>query len=107
MSDKKLRQLFAEMGRAPKPIFVTCKLGDDRTGVIVALYRMRRREMSFGRAEQEALRYHFHPDLLLGLKVTFDRYRDRREVNALPNPDPSPALTRAHRRGISRRPATA
>jgi len=86
VSDKRLRSLFAAMRHAPKPIFVTCRLGDDRTGVIVALYRMRRGEMSFPRAEQEARRYHFHPDVLVGLKLTLDRYRDRRKVNALPDP---------------------
>jgi len=86
VSDKRLRWLFAMMRRAPKPIFVTCKLGDDRTGVIVALYRMRRGEMSFQNAEQEALHYHFHPDVLVGLRFTLDRYRDRRKVSALPDP---------------------
>src|SRR5208337_3484267 len=77
VSDQRLRQLFGMMRQAPKPMFVTCKLGDDRTGVIVALYRMRRGEMSFQRAEQEARSYHFHPDVLIGLKLTLDRYRDR------------------------------
>jgi len=86
VSDQRLRQLFGMMRQAPKPMFVTCKLGDDRTGVIVALYRMRRGEMSFQRAEQEARSYHFHPDVLIGLKLTLDRYRDRRKVSALPDP---------------------
>lgn len=102
VSDRRLRQLFAMMRRAPKPMFVTCKLGDDRTGVIVALYRMRRGEMSFSEAEQEARYYHFHPDVLIGLKLTLDRYRDRRKVAALPDPDPSPRVT-----GVCRPPVLA
>ena len=86
VSDESLRRLFAMMRRAPKPMFVTCKLGDDRTGMIVALYRMRRGEMSFRNAEREARHYHFHADVLVGLRLTLDRYRDRRKVRALPDP---------------------
>ena len=41
VSDAQLRDLFATMRNASKPIFVSCSLGRDRTGMVVALYRMR------------------------------------------------------------------
>jgi protein tyrosine/serine phosphatase len=99
VSSESLRRLFASMERAPKPIFVTCKLGDDRTGLVVALYRMKRREMSFDEAKREALSYDFHPDLLLGLRTTLDRYRNPQEVRLLP---PPVDLAEAPRRGVRR-----
>jgi protein tyrosine/serine phosphatase len=98
VSSENLRRLFASMERAPKPMFVTCKLGDDRTGLVVALYRIKRREMSFDEARREALRYDFHPDLLLGLRTTLDRYRNPQEVRLLPPPD----ISEAPRRGVRR-----
>ena len=99
VSSESLRRLFASMETAPKPIFVTCKLGDDRTGLVVALYRMKRREMSFDQARREALRYGFHPDLLLGLRTTLDRYKNPQEVSLLP----PPSLSEAPRRGVRQR----
>ena len=96
VSNESLRRLFASVERAPKPMFVTCKLGDDRTGLVVALYRIKRREMSFDEARREALRYDFHPDLLLGLRTTLDRYRNPQEVSLLPPAD----LSEAPRRGV-------
>jgi len=99
VSSESLRKLFASMERAPKPIFVTCKLGDDRTGLVVALYRIKRRELSFDEARREALRYGFHPDLLLGLRTTLDRYKNPQEVSLLP----PPSLSEVPRRGVGQR----
>jgi hypothetical protein len=96
VSSEDLRELFAAIKRATKPIFVRCKLGDDRTGVVVALYRIKRREMSFDEAKREASYYDFHPYLLLGLRKTLDRYRNPREVRSLPAPN----LSEAPPRGI-------
>jgi len=82
---EKMLKLFATMRDVPKPIFLSCKFGEDRTGVVVALYRVKRGEMSFQQAEREALYYGFEPHLL-GLKRTLDRYKDPREMAALPSP---------------------
>lgn len=85
VSDERLRTLFALMQKAPKPIFLSCSLGRDRTGVIVALYRMKRGEMSFGEAREEAIYYGYRPRFM-GLRKALDRYRDPEELKVLPAP---------------------
>ena len=90
VSDERLRSLFALMQKAPKPIFLSCSLGRDRTGLIVALYRMKRREISFNKAEQEAVYYGYRPRFI-GLRKTLERYKDPRELRLLPAPSLSAA----------------
>lgn len=88
ISDEKLRTIFALMQKSPKPVFVSCSLGRDRTGVITALYRMKRGEMSFAEAEDEAIYYGYRPRFI-GLHRALDRYRDPQEVKLLPSPAPT------------------
>jgi protein tyrosine/serine phosphatase len=85
ISDKRLRRLFALMQKGPKPIFVSCSLGRDRTGLIVALYRMRRGEMSFSEARDEAI-YYGYRTRFIGLRKALDRYQDPQELKLLPAP---------------------
>ena len=112
ISDQKLRMIFAMMQGAPKPIFLSCSLGRDRTGLIVALYRMKRGEMSFREAREEAIYYGYRPRFI-GLRRALDRYRDPRELKVLPAPTrnmpppdsvclPKPLLTSASRFGTAR-----
>jgi tyrosine-protein phosphatase SIW14 len=89
VSDANLRQLFALIQRSPKPIFVGCSLGRDRTGTIVALYRMRRGEMSFGEALQEA-QYYGYRRRFRGLRKALERYEDSQELRLLPLPSLTP-----------------
>lgn len=86
VSDKKMRRLFAEIQRAPKPIFINCTLGKDRTGAVVAIYRMKQGEMSFDGAWQEALHYRFGSHFI-GLRRTIDRYKNPQALRLLPAPD--------------------
>jgi len=90
VSEKKLQRLFALMQNAPKPILLSCSLGRDRTGLIVALYRLKRGEMSFPEAEQEALYYGYRPRFW-GLERAFERYKNPRELARLPAPAPAEA----------------
>jgi len=90
VSDAQLRELFATMQNASKPIFVSCSLGRDRTGMVVALYRIKRGEMSFNEARQEAVYYGYRPRFR-GLRITLNRYEDPGEVEDLPAPSPIPA----------------
>jgi protein tyrosine/serine phosphatase len=85
VSDKRLRKLFTLMQEAPKPIFLSCSLGRDRTGVIVALYRMKRREAAFNEAEQEAIYYGYRLRFR-GLRKALERYKDPQELGLLPAP---------------------
>lgn len=90
VSDERLRSLFALMQEAAKPIFLSCTLGRDRTGVIVALYRVKRRELSFQKAKKEAVYYGYRPSFI-GLRKTLERYKDPQQVGFLPAPSSSAA----------------
>jgi protein tyrosine/serine phosphatase len=85
ISDEKLRMIFAMMQGAPKPIFLSCSLGRDRTGLIVALYRMKRGEMSFQEAREEAIYYGYRPRFI-GLREALERYQNLQELRLLPAP---------------------
>ena len=50
-------RLLALIASSPAPVFVHCKHGADRTGVIVACYRMRQDGWSTARAMDEAKLY--------------------------------------------------
>src|SRR5437773_8038681 len=62
------------MKSAAKPIFVSCSLGRDRTGMVVALYRMKRGEMSFNEVWQEGVYYGYRPRFR-ELRNALDRYQ--------------------------------
>lgn len=85
VSDERLQGLFAFMQKAPKPIFISCSLGRDRTGLVTAIYRMRRGEMSFHEAKEEALRYGYRTRFI-GLEKALDRFRDPQTLQRLPAP---------------------
>ena len=51
---------------APKPVFVHCMKGQDRTGVVIAAYRIRRQGWTFDQAYQEMLSYGHKPGGFLG-----------------------------------------
>lgn len=86
ISDQNLARLFVTMQHAPKPIFITCKFGEDRTGLVVALYRMKRGEMSFQEAEQEAYYYGMSRHGLPGITMTLDRFKHPEQLRRLPAP---------------------
>ena len=48
---------------SPGKVFVHCLHGQDRTGLIVAAYRVRVEHWSKAKAEKEMLKYGFHKDL--------------------------------------------
>jgi tyrosine-protein phosphatase SIW14 len=83
--DERLRDLFQQMQKARKPIFIHCYHGKDRTGAIVALYRMLRREKSFEEATEEALHYRLSQHDV-GVQNTIDRYRNPKKLKSLPRP---------------------
>jgi len=89
-SDKDMSALFAEIEKAPKPIYVHCKHGKDRTGMVVLLYRVWRGEASFDEAYNEARYYHFS-EWNFGLKRTLGHYRASAALKALGTP-PTSAL---------------
>ena len=58
---------------APKPVFVHCWKGDDRTGVILACWRIRHDGWSNARALNEVERYHM-THFEIGMKGYIKRY---------------------------------
>jgi protein tyrosine phosphatase (PTP) superfamily phosphohydrolase (DUF442 family) len=86
ISDQRMRVLFQEIQNAQKPLFIHCRHGKDRTGAIVVLYRLKRREGgTFDDALREARHYRFS-SWNFGLKRTIGRYQDPRKFSLLPSP---------------------
>src|SRR5215510_5449575 len=49
-----VKRFFEVLGSAPGPVFIHCKRGTDRTGALVAIYRIARNGWDAARALQEA-----------------------------------------------------
>lgn len=67
-SDEQVAQFLSLFHDAPgKKIFVHCKFGDDRTGVMIAAYRIAENHWSAQQAIQEmrffGFHYHWHPSM--------------------------------------------
>jgi tyrosine-protein phosphatase SIW14 len=82
VSEKEVQHLFQLIQGARKPVFIHCYYGRDRTGLVVALYRMALEGVSFSEAYEEALHYKFSPGDT-GLKRTLDRYKNPKKLNSL------------------------
>jgi len=90
VSDQRIQGLFADLQKAPKPMFVHCKRGKDRTGMLVMLYRLRRHEQpSFEEALREARHYRFSK-WNFGLVRTVKRF-DAEKIELLAAPAALPA----------------
>ena len=87
ISHERLKKLFAQVRDAQRPIFIHCYHGKDRSGAVVAIYRMLMQQKSFDEAYAEAYHYGFsrrdH-----GLSQTVDRYKSRKKLHSLPRPEP-------------------
>ena len=59
-SPDELGAILDAIERAPKPVLVHCTHGEDRTGLVVALYRMRR-GAPVDAAYADMVRHGFHP----------------------------------------------
>jgi hypothetical protein len=55
-----LERILDEIDRSPKPVLIHCTHGEDRTGLIVALYKMRHGE-KVESAYADMMRHRFHP----------------------------------------------
>jgi protein tyrosine/serine phosphatase len=81
----RLQDLFQQIKKAQKPIFLHCYHGKDRTGAIVALYRMLRQEKSYEEATDEAFHYRLSRRDV-GMQNTIDRYKNPKKLKSLPRP---------------------
>jgi len=87
ISQGKMKALFELMRDAQKPVFLHCYHGKDRTGAVVAVYRMLMEQKSFADAYLEAYHYGFSRKDH-GLSQTIDRYKSRKKLLSLPRPKP-------------------
>jgi protein tyrosine/serine phosphatase len=85
VSEARMRSLFQQMDKARKPIFIHCYHGKDRTGTVVAIYRMARQQIPYDQAYEEALHYKFSW-YNLGLRITVSRYKTAKKMKALLSP---------------------
>lgn len=60
-TDEQIARVLDLIERSTGPVLVHCKYGADRTGTVVALYRMRRQGWSLDEALAEAKRYGISP----------------------------------------------
>jgi protein tyrosine/serine phosphatase len=82
---ERLQDLFQQIKKAQKPIFLHCYHGKDRAGAIVALYRMRRQEKSYEEATDEAFHYRLSRRDV-GMQNTIGRYKNPKKLKSLPRP---------------------
>jgi tyrosine-protein phosphatase SIW14 len=55
--DKQINELLILLTNSDKPVFVHCKRGSDRTGVLIAIYRIEHSGWTSDQAKSEANRY--------------------------------------------------
>jgi protein tyrosine phosphatase (PTP) superfamily phosphohydrolase (DUF442 family) len=82
-----VKKIFEQIRDANRPIFIHCYHGKDRTGAVVAIYRMLMNQKSTSEAYDEAIHYGFTLDDH-GLSKTVDRYKSEKRLNSLPRPEP-------------------
>jgi protein tyrosine/serine phosphatase len=82
ISNDEVKELFQLIEKARKPVLIHCYYGRDRTGAVMALYRMLYSQMSYEDALEEAYHYKFSSEDS-GLKRTLHHYRHRERLEAL------------------------
>jgi protein tyrosine/serine phosphatase len=73
-SDEQVKHILAVIDASPKPIFIHCHHGSDRTGVAVAVFRMTHDHWTNSKAMQEAKIYHINW-LQFRMKHYIEHYR--------------------------------
>lgn len=87
VSHKRLQELFTQIRDAKRPILIHCYHGRDRTGAVIAIYRMLMSQKSATEAFEEAYHYGFSREVH-GLSKTVDRYKSAKKLQSLPRPEP-------------------
>lgn len=78
-TDAQVERVLAVLNNAEnQPVFVHCRLGADRTGLVVAIYRITHDGWTSERARAEAKQYGMHP-WELAMKHYIRDYSKRRE----------------------------
>ena len=73
-----LEYILTLIEQSPKPLLVHCEHGEDRTGLVIAAYRVRHCGWAKDAAIEEALKYGYRKWLNFGLNKTWGRFTDAR-----------------------------
>lgn len=73
ITQQKLRSILDAIEKAPKPLLVHCQHGQDRTGLVIAAYRVRH-GWTKDAAMEEALKFGYRDWINLGLKQTWEKF---------------------------------
>jgi tyrosine-protein phosphatase SIW14 len=76
ISQSYLEEILQQIDEARKPVLLHCEHGEDRTGLVVAAYRVRRCGWSKYAAMCEALKYGYRNWLNFGLNKTWKYFPD-------------------------------
>lgn len=71
ITQQRLSNILDQIEAAPKPLLVHCQHGQDRTGLIIACYRVRVNKWPKATAMAEALQYGYRHWLNFGLNKTW------------------------------------
>jgi tyrosine-protein phosphatase SIW14 len=84
---KEIEQLLSIINnRENQPVFVHCRQGSDRTGVVIAVYRISQDGWTSEQAKAEANRYGMKPWQLSKKDYISDYYRDQSRQTRLTHP---------------------
>lgn len=82
--DAEINQVLSIIDAAEnQPVFVHCKQGVDRTGTVIAIYRITHDDWSSEQAKAEANRYGMHPwerGMKNYIRDYYERYRDQKKA---------------------------
>lgn len=66
--------LLTQIASMQKPVYIHCQHGQDRTGLVIGLYRMRG-GWTYKQAHDEALQHGYRQHINIGLNRVFDNYK--------------------------------
>jgi tyrosine-protein phosphatase SIW14 len=76
ITESRLNAILGEIAAAPKPVLVHCQHGEDRTGLIIAAYRVRVCLWTKDAAMKEALAYGYRNWLNFGINKTWANFTE-------------------------------
>jgi hypothetical protein len=80
ISQDDLRVILGLIARAPRPVLVHCQHGEDRTGLVIAAYRVTTLGWDYRAAWNEALGYGYRDLINFGLNRTWKKFNAQKSL---------------------------